>query len=143
MRTAAHDLLNVDADAKNWVGKKLEARRILRKARRSRKTPCRSPKHHGKNQNRVPAGTRARWEWKLRVLEWLAKLYPVTNVVVENITAAPRKGAKRWNKSFSPLEAGKQWFYSRIEEHWELSTLRISRGKLCIRHDAAQGSSVR
>ncbi len=122
-RTAAHDLLNVDADARDWVGDKLEARRILRKARRRRKTPCRSPKRHRENHDRVPAGTRARWEWKLRVLEWLATLYPVTNVVVENVAAAPRKKARRWNASFSPLEAGKRWFYTRVEESWELSTL--------------------
>lgn len=121
-RSAAHDLLNVDADAKGWVGGKLEKRRILRRNRRSRKTPCRSPKRSSKNHDRVPAGTRARWEWKLRVLEWLATLYPVTDVVVEDVAAAPRKGARKWNASFSPLEAGKQWFYARIEEQWRLTT---------------------
>ena len=123
-RSAAHDLLNIDADAKDWVGAKLQARRILRRNRRSRKTPCRSPKRSRENHERVPAGTRARWEWKLRVLEWLATLYPVTDVVVEDVTAAPRKGARKWNASFSPLEAGKRWFYARIEERWQLRTLQ-------------------
>ena len=121
-RSAAHDLLNVDADAKTWVGAKLEKRRILRRSRRRRKTPYRSPKRHNENHDRVPAGTRARWEWKLRVLEWLATLYPVTDIVVENVVAAPRKGARKWNTGFSPLEAGKQWFYGRIEERWLLTT---------------------
>ncbi|MCY4121829.1 MAG: RRXRR domain-containing protein, partial [Acidobacteria bacterium] len=124
VRTAAHDLLNVDTDAKDWVGNKLKKRRILRRARRSRKTPCRSPQRSTENHARVPAGTRARWEWKLRILEWLATLYPVTDVVVENINAGPRKGARRWNASFSPLEAGKRWFYGRIEERWQLTTLQ-------------------
>ena len=55
-RSAAHDLLNIDADAKNFVGPKLEKRRILRRARRSRKTPCRSPKRQKENHDRVPAG---------------------------------------------------------------------------------------
>ena len=123
-RSAAHDLLNVDAEAKDWVGAKLEKRRILRRNRRSRKTPCRCPKRSRKNHDRVPAGTRARWEWKLRVLEWLATLYPITDVVVENVAAAPRKGARKWNANFSPLEVGKQWFYARIEERWRLSTLQ-------------------
>ena len=121
-RSGAHDLLDIDADAKDWVGGKLEARRILRRSRRSRKTACRSPKRSRENHERIPAGTRARWEWKLRVLEWLATLYPITNVVVEDVAAAPRKGARRWNASFSPLEGGKQWFYARIEQRWQLTT---------------------
>ena len=123
-RSAAHDLLNVDADAKDWIGGKLARRRILRRSRRSRKTPCRSPKRSRENHDRVPAGTRARWAWKLRLLEWLATLYPVTDVVVEDIAAAPRKGAGKWNASFSPLEAGKRWFYAQVEERWQLSTLQ-------------------
>ena len=72
----------------------------------------------------MPAGTRARWEWKLQVLEWLATLYPVTDVIVEDVAAATRKGAKKWNTAFSPLEAGKKWFYARIAERWQLSTLK-------------------
>ena len=123
-RSAAHDLLNVDADAKDWIGGKLARRRILRRSRRSRKTPCRSPKRSRENHDRVPAGTRARWAWKLRVLKWLATLYPVTDVVVEDIAAAARKGAGKWNASFSPLEAGKRWFYAQVEERWQLSTLQ-------------------
>ena len=66
--------------------------------------------------------TRARWEWKLRVLEWLATLYPLTDVVVEDIRAETRKGARKWNARFSPLESGKRWFYARIEERWSLTT---------------------
>ena len=121
-RSAAHDLLNVDADAKHWVGGKLQARRILRRNRRSRKTPCRSPKRSRENHERVPAGTRARWEWKLRVIEWLGELYPLTDVVVEDIRAEPRKRARKWNARFSPLESGKHWFYAQIEKRWSLTT---------------------
>ncbi len=32
--------------------------------------------------------------------------------------------AKKWNQSFSPLEVGKQWFYTEIEKRWELLTLQ-------------------
>ena len=32
------------------------------------------------NKERIPAGTRARWDWKLRILNWLDKLYPVTHI---------------------------------------------------------------
>ena len=59
-------------------------------------------------------------------------MYPVTAFVVENIKAKPRKGCKKWNQLFSPLEIGKQWFYNHlaklgrveIKEGWETFELR-------------------
>ena len=72
----------------------------------------------------MPAGTRARWDWKLRILDWLSKLYPITYVCVEDIKARTLKRAKKWNSSFSPLEVGKSWFYSEIQKRWALFTLQ-------------------
>ena len=124
VKSAAHTYLNVQADAHNKVGKKVEKRGELRRGRRSRKCPNRKHKQHTlSNRERVPAGTRARWDWKLRILEWLSKLYPVTHVCVEDIRARTIERAKKWNQSFSPLEVGKQWFYTEIRKRWELRTL--------------------
>ena len=58
------------------------------------------------------------------MLEWLKTLYPVTDIIVEDIAAVTRKGAKRWNRSFSPLESGKRWFYGETEKQWGLTTLK-------------------
>ena len=125
VKSEAHTYLNVQADAHSGVGKKVEKRRELRRSRRSRKSPNRK---HRKNRNagkeKIPAGTRARWDWKLRILQWLSKLYPVTHVCVEDIKARTIERAKQWNQSFSPLEVGKQWFYSEIRKRWELRTLQ-------------------
>ena len=117
--------LNVQADAHSKVGKKVEKRRELRRGRRSRKCPNRKNR-----QNRLahtqclPAGTRARWDWKLRLLDWLSKMFPITRICVEDIKARTRKGSRKWNESFSPLEVGKQWFYAEIQKRWDLHTLR-------------------
>ena len=117
----AHDLLFIDADARSWVGKKLEKRRILRRARRQRKTPCRAPAHgNNTTAGRVPAGTRARWEEKLRIVRFVAGLYPISTVAVENVKAKTRARARGWNKSFSPLEMGKQWLYGQLQMDFEL-----------------------
>lgn len=124
VRSEAHDYLNVDADAKQYVGRKLEARRTLRRSRRRRKTPCRAPKRGDDNHKRIPAGTRARWAEKARVLHWLAKLFPITHVIVEDVAAVTRKGKRRWNASFSPLEVGKAWFYDACRRRWNLSTMQ-------------------
>ena len=125
VKSAAHTYLNVQADAHNKVGKKVEKRRELRRGRRSRKCPNRKQKKHNlSNSERVPAGTRARWDWKLRILERLSKLYPATHVCVEDIKARTIERAKKWNQSFSPLEVGKQWFYSEVRKQWKLLTLQ-------------------
>ena len=125
VKSESHTYLNVQADAHHKVGKKLEKRRALRRGRRSRKCPNRKNRTNRlANQARIPAGTRARWEWKLRILRWLSKLYPITDVCVEDIKARTIADAKKWNKSFSPLEVGKQWFYAEVEKRWHLSTLQ-------------------
>ena len=125
VKSESHTYLNVQADAHNKVHQKVEKRRELRRGRRSRKCPNRKNRTHRlTNKERIPAGTRARWEWKLRVLDWLSKLYPITHVCVEDIKARTIERARKWNTSFSPLEVGKQWFYSEIQKRWELLTLQ-------------------
>ena len=111
VKSESHTCLNVQADAHKDVGKKVEKRRELRRSRRSRKCPNRKNRTNRlANQERIPAGTRARWDWKLRILDWLSKLYPVSKVIVEDIQARTRKDSPKWNQSFSPLEVGKRWF---------------------------------
>ena len=125
VKSEAHTYFNVQADAHNKIDKKVEKRRELRRGRRSRKCPNRKNRTNRlANKERIPAGTRARWDWKLRILHWLSKLYPVTHVCVEDIQARTIQRAKKWNQSFSPLEVGKQWFYTEIRKRWELFTLQ-------------------
>jgi hypothetical protein len=125
VKSEAHTYLNVQADAHNKVSKKVEKRRELRRGRRSRKCPNRKNRTNRlANRNRIPAGTRARWDWKLRILDWLSKMFPITRVCVEDIKARTIERARKWNQSFSPLEVGKQWFYGEIQKRWELLTLQ-------------------
>ena len=59
-------------------------------------------------------------------------MYPVEGFVVENIKSKTRKGGRKWNVSFSPLEVGKKWFYEELSEMapvvlregWETANLR-------------------
>ncbi len=126
VKSEAHTYLNVQTDAHSKVGKKIEKRRDLRRTRRSRSCPNRKNRtnRHPANKERIPAGTRVRWDWKLRILDWLSNMYPVTHVCVEDIKARTIKRAKKWNSSFSPLEVGKSWFYGEIQKRWTLFTLQ-------------------
>ena len=125
VKSAKNTYLNIQADAHDKVGKKVAKRAELRRSRRSRKCPNRkNRKNRGKNKSRIPAGTRARWDWKLRILDWLSKLYPITLICVEDIKAVSKAYQKKWNESFSPLEVGKNYFYSEIQKRWKLLTLQ-------------------
>ena len=125
VKSESHTYRNVQVDAHHTVGKKVEKRRELRRGRRSRKCPNRKNRmNRFANQARIPAGTRARWDWKLRILDWSSKLYPITHVCVEDIKARTIKRAQKWSQSFSPLEVGKQWFYTEIQNRWKLHTLQ-------------------
>jgi hypothetical protein len=123
VKSEAHTYLNIQADAVTWVKDAMKTRREMRRGRRFRKTPCRQCRaNRNINTPRLPPSTKARWQWKLRILNWLRKIYPIACVVVEDIKAVTRQGNKRWNKSFSPLEVGKKWFYQKVKEFAHLET---------------------
>ena len=105
----------------------------MRRTRRGRNTPCRKPRFNrakgsfdtqATQPKGLPPSTKARWQWKLRICWWLKKIFPITDFVVEDIAAVTKKGKRRWNKSFSPLEVGKKWFYSELEKIGNVYTLK-------------------
>ncbi len=126
VKGATHTYLNIQAYAVDWVKQKVEARRNARRARRYRKTPCRQPRWANRfnGKARLSPSTRARWQWKLRILNWLAKMFPIRTVAVEDVEAVTKRGAKRWNASFSPVQLGKAWFYRQVRENFVLVTYK-------------------
>jgi hypothetical protein len=121
VKSEAYTHLNIQTTTPNWVSKKVEERQNLRRTRRYRKAPYRANRQN-RARGGIPPSTRARWQWKLRVINWLAKMYPIDTVAVEDIKAETRRSSRRWNTSFSPLEVGKKWFYGEIEKRWRLMT---------------------
>jgi hypothetical protein len=113
--------INILADARTGIKESLETRRNSRKSRRFRKTPCRKNKYNRKrNKNFIPPSTRARWNSKLRLINILKKIYPISIYVVEDIKAKSKEGKRNWNKNFSPLEIGKKYFYNIIKTYGNL-----------------------
>jgi len=115
-------VINILTDTPSWVKDAVEVRRNMRRTRRNRKTPYRKPRYN-RSRGGLSPSTRARWNAKLRILNWLATMYPITDVIVEDIKAVTRKGSRKWNSSFSPLEVGKEWFYELVKLKWELHTV--------------------
>jgi hypothetical protein len=115
VKSAEHTYLNVNADAVTWVKDVVETRRNMRRSRRFRKTPCRSNRFN-RARGCLPPSTKARWQWKLRLANWLIKIYPIECFEIEDVAATTKEGQKKWNKSFSPLEVGKFWFYGELSK---------------------------
>ncbi len=114
---AKETILNGMSEAPTHVKDAVAQRREMRRARRHRKCWRREMRFDNRlrDKDTLPSSTFARWNAKLRILVQLAKVLPITDVVVEDIQAETRKGCKRWNSNFSPIEQGKQWFYSQVE----------------------------
>ena len=123
VKSEIHTYLNIQADAITWVKNAVKTRSQMRRGRRFRKTPCRKPRFNRARGGLSPS-TKARWQWKLRICWWLLKILPITDFVVEDIAAVTKKGKRRWNKSFSPLEVGKKYFYSELGKLGNVHTLK-------------------
>jgi len=119
IKSRSHTYLNVLTETPHWVSKTVEVRRNMRRARRFRlrRRPSRFNNRRG---SFLAPSTRARWGFKINICKWLKKMFPITHFIVEDIKARTWKGSKKWNRSFSPLEVGKQWFYTQIEKLGEL-----------------------
>lgn len=117
----AHTYLNIQATAVDWVKDAVETRRMMRRNRRNRKCPHRACRRN-RSRGGIPPSTKARWQLKLRLATWITKMYPVRVFVVEDVAAKTKSGKGQWNRSFSPLEAGKRWFYIELQNLAPVST---------------------
>ena len=113
--TEENVILNIQCNAPDWVKGKVETRKNYRRSRRSRNTPYRKCRFN-RDIGCIPPSTKARWQAHLRILDQLRKIIPITDIVIEDIKAKTRKGSKKWNTSFSPLEVGKTYFESEIQK---------------------------
>ena len=110
-------IMNILSDTPYWVSDAVKDRADMRGGRRFRNAPCREPRPNRlANKERIPPSTRSRWDAKLRILDWVRRLVPVTDVIIEDMAAKTKKGQKRWNASFSPLEVGKEYYFTEVEK---------------------------
>jgi hypothetical protein len=80
--------------------------------------------NRNQGQFKLPPSTKARWQWKLRICRWLSRYYPISGFTIEDVSAKTKKHARKWNKSFSPLEVGKQWFYAELAKIAPVKTIK-------------------
>ncbi len=128
VKSGKRTFLNVHADAVTHVSRAVETRRNMRRARRYRTTPCRANRQN-RARGGIPPSTKARWQWKLRLAGWLARRYPVSVFVVEDVKVKTQKGktgeARHWNRNFSPIEVGKRLFYDELAQIAPVDTRKV------------------
>lgn len=120
VKSQAHTYLNQQFHAVDWVKDAEESSTNARRARRYRKTPYRANRKNRKRGG-IPPSTKARWQLKIRVVKVYAAIFPISYIGIEDVKATTKKGCKRWNSSFSPLEVGKQWCYSELRRITDLT----------------------
>lgn len=110
-------VVNIMTQAPTHVKAAVETRRRMRRARRFRswRRPRRN-QNRLRRQRRLPPSTRSRWQAKLRIVSHLLLIMPLTDVVVEDVSAKTKTGQKKWNKSFSPVQMGKEYLYTRLRQ---------------------------
>lgn len=126
-----HTFLNIQTFAinGNLIKKKMSDRKVLRKARRARKCPNRKPRFDNrlvcKNRDWLPPSTKARWQFKLNVVDFLMRLYPLSYCVIEDVSVENKKDKPHWNEHFSPVQNGKNWLNRRLDSLFKGNFLKI------------------
>jgi len=125
VKSESHTYINIQTETIDWVKDAIEVRRSMRRTRRTRTTPYRKCRWNRSKGEFLAPSTKARWQWKLRICWWLLKMFPISIFIVEDIKAVSKKNYKKWNRSFSPLEVGKKYFYKEVEK---LGKLELKQG---------------
>ena len=118
VKSEKYTYLNVQADAHTTTKGKIKRRREARRSRRGKN--CRGRKWRGNRSRKkgwLPPSTRDRWFWKIRVVDWLRRMFPINYCVVEDIVGSKKLKIK--GNLFSALEVGKKWFYKHIEKRFK------------------------
>lgn len=116
--SSTRTFLNINAHARDGkvIKKAVERRANARRARRGRNTPCRKPRFLNRaRKGWIPPSAKAQWQLKLNIVKHLMRLYPVTQVAVEDVAAVSKKGSCCWNSNFSPIQVGKNYLYRELK----------------------------
>jgi hypothetical protein len=107
------------------IAKKLEQRRMMRRARRGRKWR-RATRFNNRIRGEawIAPSQKAKVDFRLKIIEELKKLYPITKVIAEDVRFNHYK--KRWGKYFSTVEIGKKRTYDKLRE-W-FGSLKLTDG---------------
>lgn len=115
---ALHTYLNLHLSVSKFklLKGKIKSRAELRGGRRYRNTPYRPARFSNRSRKGfVPPSTKARWQYHYNWIKFLTSILPVAYVVIEDVCGKTMKNGKKWNEAFSPIQCGKNWFYTAVK----------------------------
>ena len=104
--------------------KMVKKKRGMRRLRRSRKTwrrPCRFD-NRKRPEGWIAPSQKSKVDFRLRIVEELRKIYPITQFAVEDVRFNHYK--KRWGRYFSTVEIGKTKLYEVLSKFGKLKKYR-------------------
>jgi len=102
------------------ISEKLETRRTMRRARRFRNCRRRPKRFDNRNKDGfIAPSVKAKIDFRLKIVKELSKIYPVTDIVIEDIRFNHYK--KHWGKHFSTVEIGKNYLYQELRKLGKLT----------------------
>lgn len=110
-----------------YIAEKLKQRREARRNRRYRKCRRRPARlqNRKRKENWLAPSQKAKIDFRLKIIDELRKLYPISSAVAEDVRFNHYK--HRWNKYASTAEIGKALTYSTLKE-W-FNSLSLIRGQ--------------
>jgi len=98
----------------DWIKKRMEKRRKLRRNRRYRKTRRRACRFLNRKGHKIAPSILVRKQMELRVVKELAETYPISEIAIEDV--AYKHGRGSFEGYFSQVEVGKKWLLSNLEK---------------------------
>jgi len=108
-------LCGFNLELPDYIKDRMDKRRMLRRGRRHRKTRSRECRFLNRIQHKIAPSILVRKQFELRVMQEMAKLYPISIIGIENVAYKHGKGTKK-ESYFSQVEVGKQWLIAKLEE---------------------------
>ena len=116
-------LCGYNLELPDYIRGRMDGRRELRRNRRHRKCRRRECRFLNRTGHKIAPSILARKQLELRAVKESAEIYPISEVVMEDVAFDHRN--KRYGKFFSQVEIGKKWLLTELKK---IASVELFRG---------------
>jgi len=116
-------LCGCNLELPDYIKQRMDKRRELRRNRRHHKCRRRECRFLNRTGHKIAPSILARKQLELRAVKELAEIYPISEVVMEDVAFDHRN--KRYGKFFSQVEIGKKWLLTELKK---IASVELFRG---------------